>query len=155
MQPVVRTINMAFLFLIFLSLSAVTVQAAIDSDLLEGLSARTLGPAAVSGRITAIDVVSSDPNHIVIGAATGGVWISENGGLNWTPVFDEQAVASIGAVAIDQSNPDVDLRFNWNAGLEAMDQFMNEDLAEFIEAVDAAGIGLFRTATAINPQLSH
>ncbi len=107
MQPFIRTINMAFLFLIFLSLSAVTVQAAIDSDLLEGLSARTLGPAAVSGRITAIDVVSSDPNHIVIGAATGGVWISENGGLNWTPVFDEQAVASIGAVAIDQSNPDV------------------------------------------------
>lgn len=81
--------------------------AAIDADLLHGLEARALGPAAVSGRIAAIDAVHSDPNHIVIGAATGGVWVSKNGGLTWTPVFDEQPVASIGAVAIDQSNPDV------------------------------------------------
>ncbi|MEO1476845.1 MAG: hypothetical protein AAFS13_10740, partial [Pseudomonadota bacterium] len=41
------------------------------------------------------------------GASTGGVWISENGGLNWTPVFDDQPVASIGAVAINQQNPDI------------------------------------------------
>lgn len=107
MQRSVRATIRASLFLVCLGLTASTIQAAIDSDLLEGLSARTLGPAAVSGRITAIDVVSSNPNHIVIGAATGGVWISENGGLNWTPVFDEQPVASIGAVAINQSNPDV------------------------------------------------
>ena len=39
--------------------------------------------------------------------ATGGVWISKNGGLNWTPVFDDQPVASIGAVAINQQNPDI------------------------------------------------
>jgi photosystem II stability/assembly factor-like uncharacterized protein len=84
-----------------------TAMAQLDSRLLEGLSARELGPAAVSGRIAAIDAVASDPNHIVIGAATGGVWISRNGGLTWAPVFDEQPVASIGAVAIRQDNPDV------------------------------------------------
>ncbi len=83
------------------------LMAELDSDLLQGLSARTLGPAAVSGRITAIDAVVNDPNHIVIGAATGGVWISKNGGLTWNPVFDKQAVASIGAVAINQDNPDI------------------------------------------------
>jgi photosystem II stability/assembly factor-like uncharacterized protein len=83
------------------------VLAELDSDLLQGLAARTLGPAAVSGRITAIDAVVNDPNHIVIGAATGGVWISKNGGLTWNPVFDKQAVASIGAVAINQDNPDI------------------------------------------------
>jgi photosystem II stability/assembly factor-like uncharacterized protein len=82
-------------------------QAAIDPALLDGLKARAIGPAAVSGRISAIDAVHADPNHIVIGAATGGVWISGNGGLTWTPVFDEQGVASVGAVAINQSNPDV------------------------------------------------
>ena len=81
--------------------------AAFDPALFDGMSARALGPAAVSGRISAIDAVHSDPNHIVIGAATGGVWISKNGGLTWTPVFDNQPVASIGAVAINQSNPDV------------------------------------------------
>ncbi len=95
-----------FLVLILVCLPVVS-QAALDAGLLEGLSARSLGPAAVSGRITAIDVVSSNPGHIVIGAASGGVWISENGGLTWTPVFDEQPVASIGAIAINQSNPDI------------------------------------------------
>ncbi|NND58293.1 MAG: hypothetical protein HKN57_13690 [Xanthomonadales bacterium] len=81
--------------------------AQLDGELLHGLSARSLGPAAVSGRITAIDAVASNPNHIVLGAATGGVWISDNGGLTWTPVFDQQPVASIGAVAINQDNPDI------------------------------------------------
>ena len=88
-------------------IQATSLHAALDADLLEGLAARTLGPAAVSGRITAIDAVASNPNHIVIGSATGGVWISENGGLTWEPVFDEQAVASIGSVAINQRNPDI------------------------------------------------
>jgi photosystem II stability/assembly factor-like uncharacterized protein len=84
-----------------------TAHAALDAELLQGLSARSIGPAAVSGRITAIDVVRSNPKHMVIGAATGGVWISHNGGLTWTPVFDDQPVASIGAVAINQQNPDI------------------------------------------------
>jgi photosystem II stability/assembly factor-like uncharacterized protein len=93
--------------LIFSMGLASSAQAQLDNRLLEGLSARTLGPAAVSGRITSIDALADNPNHIVIGAATGGVWISENGGLTWTAVFDDQPVASIGAVAINQNNPDI------------------------------------------------
>ncbi len=88
-------------------LFAASAFAAPDADLLQGLAVRTLGPAAVSGRISAIDAVADNPNHIVIGAASGGVWMSENGGLTWTPVFDDQPVASIGAVAINQQNPDI------------------------------------------------
>lgn len=84
-----------------------SAQAALDADLLAGLKARNIGPATVSGRIAAIDVVASDPNRIVVGAATGGVWVSDNGGLTWEPVFDDQPVASIGAIAINQSNPDI------------------------------------------------
>ncbi|HSM68798.1 MAG TPA: hypothetical protein VK830_03715, partial [Xanthomonadales bacterium] len=57
------------------------LRAAVDPDLLAGLKARAIGPAAMSGRITAIDAVVSDSNHIVIGVATGGVWMSDNGGL--------------------------------------------------------------------------
>ncbi len=93
-----------FTVLLLLSFS---LSAGFDPDLLQGLAARSIGPASVSGRITAIDALESDPNHIVIGAATGGVWISTNGGLTWTPVFDDQPVASIGALAINQSNPDI------------------------------------------------
>ena len=74
---------------------------------MEGLKARSIGPASISGRVAAIDAVHSNPNHIVVGSASGGVWISENGGLTWEPVFDDQPVASIGAVAINQSNPDI------------------------------------------------
>ncbi len=93
-----------------IALLALTIQsvcAEIDNQLLEGLSALSLGPAAVSGRITAIDAVTDDPNHIVIGTASGGVWISDNGGLTWTPVFDDEKFASIGAVAINQVNPEI------------------------------------------------
>jgi len=101
-----RTLTGILALLLLCSLSA-TIRASVDPQLLQGLAARSIGPAAVSGRISAIDAVNEDPNHIVIGAATGGVWISKNGGLTWTPVFDEQPVASIGAVAINQANPDI------------------------------------------------
>ena len=51
--------------------------------------------------------VAARPNTIVVGAASGGVWRSDNGGLTWTPLFDEQSVHSIGAVAINQRYPDI------------------------------------------------
>ncbi|MEM9667350.1 MAG: hypothetical protein AAF950_00365 [Pseudomonadota bacterium] len=79
----------------------------IDGSMFAGMKARLVGPATMSGRIAAVDSVADNPNFIVAGASTGGVWISENGGLNWTPVFDDQPVASIGAVAINQQNPDI------------------------------------------------
>ncbi|NND44324.1 MAG: xyloglucanase precursor, partial [Xanthomonadales bacterium] len=88
-------------------LFATPLWASLDPDLLAGMKARAIGPAAIGGRIAAVDAVASDPNFIVIGVATGGVWISENGGLTWTPVFDDEDVASIGAVAINQKHPDI------------------------------------------------
>lgn len=68
---------------------------------------RTIGPAGMSGRITAVDAVVSNPNIVYIGAASGGVWKTENAGHSWTPVFDEQPLQNIGAIAIQQSNPQV------------------------------------------------
>ena len=79
----------------------------IDPSLFSALTARSIGPAGMSGRITAIDGLASDPNVLWVGAATGGVWKSTNGGTTWTPVFDEQRVSGIGAVAIDQNAPEV------------------------------------------------
>ncbi len=90
-----------------LALLAASARAAIDPGLLAGVSARSIGPAGMSGRVTAIAAVESNPNIVYIGAASGGVWKSTNGGLTWTPVFDDQPVASIGAIAVDPSNPDV------------------------------------------------
>ena len=87
--------------------AATSAAATIDPDLLAGMEARNIGPAGMSGRISAIASLASDPNTIVIGAASGGVWRSDNGGLSWTPLFDDQGVHSVGAVAINQRYPDV------------------------------------------------
>lgn len=86
---------------------AAPLQADIDGDLLAGLKPRLVGPAGMSGRIAAVDALASDPNFIVVGAASGGLWISHNGGLNFEPVFDQETVAAIGAVAINQQIPDI------------------------------------------------
>ena len=59
----------------------------------------------MSGRITAIDVLQTDKNVMYVGAASGGVWKSENGGSAWVSIFDENPTVNIGAVAIDQRNP--------------------------------------------------
>jgi photosystem II stability/assembly factor-like uncharacterized protein len=79
----------------------------IDPALLAGLKARSVGPAGMSGRVAAIDVAPNDPNTIYVGAATGGVWKSTNGGSHWQPIFDDQDVHAIGAIAVSPSNPDV------------------------------------------------
>lgn len=68
---------------------------------------RNIGPAGMSGRITAIDAVTDDPRVVWIGSASGGVWKTVNGGDSWAPVFDEQPTLNIGSLAIQQSNPSV------------------------------------------------
>ncbi len=76
-----------------------------NAEHFKSMKARNIGPAGMSGRVTAIDVDLSDENRIFVGTASGGVWLSENGGISWAPVFDKQHVLSIGAVKINQANP--------------------------------------------------
>jgi photosystem II stability/assembly factor-like uncharacterized protein len=92
-----------FLLLLNLTLSAQV----IDFNKLASLKIRNVGPANMSGRITCIDALKSNPKLIYVGAASGGVWKSENGGSSWKPVFDEQPTQNIGAIAIQQSDPKV------------------------------------------------
>tara|TARA_B110000046_G_scaffold173071_1_gene195356 strand:- start:7809 stop:10970 length:3162 start_codon:yes stop_codon:yes gene_type:complete len=73
----------------------------------ETFKPRSVGPAGMSGRVTAIDVVADNPEEIYIGTASGGLWKSEDGGIRWKPIFDEVEVNSVGAIAIQQNNPDV------------------------------------------------
>ncbi len=77
----------------------------IDSATFGGLSARAIGPAVMSGRIAAMDGDAADPATIWVGAASGGVWKSENAGVSFEPVFDDHT-QSIGAIRIDPSDPD-------------------------------------------------
>jgi photosystem II stability/assembly factor-like uncharacterized protein len=80
-------------------------QVEIDSATFGGLKARSIGPALMSGRVAAIDAVPEDPLTIYVGAASGGVWKSRDGGLAWKAVFDDHP-QSIGAIAIDPSAHD-------------------------------------------------
>lgn len=79
----------------------------ISVDQFKNLKARSIGPAGMSGRVTAIDALYSNPNIIYLGTASGGVWKTENSGAKWEPIFDEQPILNIGAVAVQQSNPSV------------------------------------------------
>ncbi|MCE2790426.1 MAG: hypothetical protein LW630_11005, partial [Saprospiraceae bacterium] len=81
------------------------LNAQFDPEHFSSMKFRNIGPAGMSGRITAIDVDLSDPERIYVGAASGGVWLSENGGTSWAPIFDEQPTLAIGAIRINQNNP--------------------------------------------------
>lgn len=79
----------------------------LDLEPFENLKARNIGPAGMAGRVTTIDVVVNDPDVMYVGTASGGVWKSTSGGIKWEPIFEEEKTASIGALAIQQSNPSV------------------------------------------------
>jgi len=76
-------------------------------ELLKNKTPRNIGPGGMSGRVTSIDVVHSNPDIMYSGTASGGLWKSTSGGIKWTPIFENEATASIGAIAIQQSNPSV------------------------------------------------
>lgn len=72
-----------------------------------GLHFRTIGPAAMSGRIVDIAVVESNPYTYYAASATGGLWKTTDNGTTFTPLFDHESVPSIGCVTVSQSTPDV------------------------------------------------
>jgi len=94
---------------VFLALAAgplpAGAEAKLDADGFGGLEARSLGPAAMGGRIMDIVAVPGDKLTVYVGAASGGVWKSKNGGITFDPVFDKYS-QSIGALAVDPSKPD-------------------------------------------------
>jgi len=96
--------RLAAVLLLVLPLAAI---AEVDPALLSGMKARSIGPAGMSGRVAAIDVSPHDTNVIYVGAATGGVWKSTNGGSHWQPVFDKQDVHAVGAIAVSPVNPNL------------------------------------------------
>ncbi|HSR69304.1 MAG TPA: glycosyl hydrolase [Acidobacteriota bacterium] len=80
--------------------SALRAQVEISTATLGDLRARAIGPAVMSGRISALAVSPADSQQIYVGAAGGGVWHSSDGGASFQPIFDDYA-SSIGALALD------------------------------------------------------
>lgn len=96
--------------LVFLLVSSVALaaSAAAPADLpeLKGLKYRLIGPAW-GGRVSRVAGVAGDPRVYYTATASGGVWKSEDGGIVWKPVFDEQPISSMGSIAVAPSDPNV------------------------------------------------
>lgn len=98
---------MRVLTIILLSFCLSIFSQDIDLDKFKKLTPRNIGPAGMSGRVTSIDVNMLNKQEIYCGTASGGLWKSTSGGIDWYPIFDSVEVQSIGVVKIQQGNPDV------------------------------------------------
>ncbi|HEV2845287.1 MAG TPA: glycosyl hydrolase, partial [Thermoanaerobaculia bacterium] len=90
------------------ALAAPAASPAAPRDLpeLKALKYRLIGPAW-GGRVSRVAGVAGDPRIYYTATASGGVWKSEDGGVVWKPVFDEQAISSMGSIAVAPSDPNV------------------------------------------------
>jgi len=98
-----RTLLISLLAICF---SIVSVQAQeTNKDILGALRYRHIGPTG--NRLTSVAGIPGQPNIYYVGAASGGIWKTTDGGVHWNPIFDGQPVSSIGALAIAPSNPNI------------------------------------------------
>lgn len=78
----------------------------VSEDVFNSLQWRLLGPFR-GGRVVAVAGVSGNSTTFYFGSVGGGIWKTTDAGTVWTPIFDHQSVASIGALAVAPSNPNV------------------------------------------------
>src|SRR5213082_2005191 len=103
----VRGVLASLSFLLLSVISCWGEEAPFNSATISGLGARNIGSATMSGRISAVAGTREPSGKITlfVGAASGGVWKSDDSGTRYRPVFDEEPAQSIGAIAIDPKNP--------------------------------------------------
>jgi photosystem II stability/assembly factor-like uncharacterized protein len=104
---------------------------AAPSDPFGALKFRYIGPEG--NRVSAVTGVPGDPSVYYAGAASGGIWKTADAGVHWRPIFDDQPVSSIGALAVAPSDPNV----VWAGTGEA-----------FIRSNISLGWGVFRSTDA-------
>ncbi len=78
----------------------------LDQTLVGAMQWRMIGPHR-GGRVLAVAGVAGQPNLFYFGGVAGGVWKTTNVGETWEPIFDRQPIASIGAIAIAPSDPNI------------------------------------------------
>ncbi len=100
-----RTKFLYFFSFILLLLNCVTVAQQLTPEQMAQLEFRHIGP--IGNRIISATGIPGDPMTYYVGAASGGIWKTSDGGLEWKPVFDKERVHSIGALALAPSEPEI------------------------------------------------
>jgi photosystem II stability/assembly factor-like uncharacterized protein len=99
-----RAISSLLLPLTFLILTIAALAQSVPLELMNGFKWRLIGPFR-GGRAVAVAGVPGDSTTFYFGSVDGGIWKTTDAGVVWTPIFDGQPVASIGALAIAPSDP--------------------------------------------------
>src|SRR5579864_2217275 len=99
-------VRLVAFFALFAMFGVGFASAQIDESLYKGMKWRLIGPFR-GGRALAVTGVPGEPENYYFGAVAGGVWKTIDGGVNWTPLFDKQPIASIGAIAVADSDHNV------------------------------------------------
>lgn len=89
----------------FAAVAAEAQQPPVNPDVYEQLQFRYIGP--VGNRATAVAGVPGSPYIYYVGAASGGIFKTTDGGIHWDPIFDKEPVSSIGSLAVAASDPNI------------------------------------------------
>src|SRR5580658_3139293 len=93
--------------LLFCLLSSAAAQTAnTPVTLLNQLEWRSIGPAAMGGRISGIEGVAGNPRLLYAATGSGGLFKTNNGGVTWQAIFERPETISIRDIAIDPKHPD-------------------------------------------------
>ena len=96
----------SLLILFSIALAATTALAQYSPESFSAMNWRLVGPHR-AGRVTCVAGITGKPAIYYFGTPGGGVWQTTDGGRVWKPIFDDARVASIGALALAPSNPNI------------------------------------------------
>jgi len=102
-----RISNLPILVALLFSVTSIPAAAqSVPPELFSGLKYRLIGPFR-GGRAVAVAGVPGDGTTFYFGGVDGGIWKTTDAGMVWNPIFDNEPVASIGALAVSASDPKV------------------------------------------------
>jgi photosystem II stability/assembly factor-like uncharacterized protein len=105
-----------------------------QASLTKNISARSVGPTVMSGRVVDIEVDPKNPHHFFVAYASGGLWVTENNGQSFSPIFDHEAVMTIG---------DFDVAWNANETIWIGTGEVNSSRSSY------SGVGVFKGTKSI------
>ena len=92
-------------FVAFVPAAVLADDESAEAHPLASLPLRHIGPAITSGRISDFAFYPGGDHEFLVGVASGNLWKTDNGGITWTPIFDNEGSYAIGVVEIDPSDP--------------------------------------------------